>query len=54
MKNYKIADFIIEYDGDSDYMNKRFDDFACEKAEKPDVTLKIVEKKPFFPRFLWD
>ncbi|XME03259.1 hypothetical protein QYZ88_003505 [Lachnospiraceae bacterium C1.1] len=54
MKKYKIADFVIEYHGDSDYMHERFGDFACDNAEKTDMTLSIVEKRPFFPRYIWN
>ncbi len=54
LKKYKIADFVIDYQGDGAYLNERFGDFLCDNGEKADMTLRIVEKKPFFPRFLWD
>ena len=54
LKKYKIADFVIEYHGDEEYMFERFADFVCDDTEKADMTLRIVEKRPIFPRFLWD
>ena len=54
MKKYKIADFVIEYHGDPVYLDERFEDFTCDDSENTDMKLKIVEKKPFFPRFLWN
>ncbi len=54
MKKYKIADFVIEYLGNERYMDERFDDFSCSDDEKTDMTLRIVEKEPLFPRFLWN
>ena len=53
MVKLKIADLIIHYLGREEYLNERFYDFLYEGDESPDMTIRVVERRPlFFKRLL--
>ena len=53
MVKLKIADLIIHYLGREEYLNERFYDFLYEGYESPDMTIRVVERRPlFFKRLL--
>lgn len=54
INKYKIADFIMEIQGDPVYMVDRFADFTCGNDEKTDITVRFIENKKHFPKYIWD
>lgn len=54
MVKLKIADFIIDYYGRPEYLHERFNDFLYEGNDKPDMTVRVIEKSPLFVRYLFD
>jgi hypothetical protein len=50
----RIANFVIHFYGRSEYLHERFKDFLYEGNGKPDMTIRVIERKPFFVRYLYD
>lgn len=54
MVKLRIANFVIHFYGRQEYLHERFSDFLYEGNDKPDMTVKVVEYKPLFARYLFD
>ena len=54
MVKLRIAGFVIHFYGRHEYLHERFSDFLYEGNDNPDMTIKVIEYKPLFVRYLFD
>ncbi len=54
MVKLRIANFVIHFYGKPKYLHERFNDFLYDGSDEPDMTIRIIDRKPFFVRYLFD